>query len=199
MRFKNFLNEAFTPNLNKGKQDVLVVPGRYSVPHLGHFELFKKSMELYGKGVKELVIAIVMGGKTSQDKDKNPTNFKERKEIIEKGMKGVSYKVTVIEVPDAFPSGVLHRIREMDKEPIVYVAGEDRFNAYNAIVNKGKEKWNSDLEVKKVPASKRKYTEFPRATDVRKAIRDNDEEEYKKMMPKTLHSEFKKLHKILTK
>ena len=67
MRYTNLLEslendlsvifEAFTPNINKGKKEVLVVPGRYSVPHLGHFELFTKSMELFGKNVDELVIA----------------------------------------------------------------------------------------------------------------------------------------------
>lgn len=199
MRFSQYitLSEAFTPNLTIGKNEVLVVPGRYSVPHLGHFELFTKSMELFGKGVKELVIAIVMGGKSSEDKNKNPTTFEQRKQIITKGLKGSPFKVTVIQVPDAFPSGIIHRLREENKEPIVYVAGEDRFASYNAIVNKGKESWNSEMEVKKVPMSKRKYAVSPRATEVRAAIRSGDKAAYMKMMPTPLHSEFAKLKKIL--
>jgi nicotinamide mononucleotide adenylyltransferase len=191
--------EAFTPNLNKGKKNVLVVPGRYSVPHLGHFELFTKSMELFGKGIDELVIAIVMGGKSSENKDKNPTTFAQRKKLIETGLKGQPYKVTVIQVPDAFPSGVIHQLREKGKEPVVFVAGEDRVKAYTAIVNKSKSDWNSDIEVKNVPPSKRQYSDKPRATDVRKAIRDGKESEFKKMMPKTLHNNFSMLQKILNK
>lgn len=185
--------EAWMPTLEKGKTPVVVTHGRFSVPHAGHFGLFEHAWkEGKKKGAKKLVIVIVMGKKSSMDKEKNPTTFEERKALINKGLK-VPHEVVLVN--GGFTGTIIDELRKKDLEPVVFTGGPDRIDDYTNQLNKSGKDWNSDAIVTGIKGER--LAGGASATKVRKAIRDNDLETYKKFMPKGLHSEFKKLQKIL--
>jgi glycerol-3-phosphate cytidylyltransferase-like family protein len=188
--------EAWLPNLTKGKTPVVVTHGRFSVPHAGHFGLFELAWkEGKKKGAEKLIIVIVMGKLSSKDKDKNPTTFKQRKSLIGKGLKGIPHEVVLSNA--GYTGSIIDILREKDMEPIVFTGGPDRIDDYTNQLKKSGKDWNSDAVVVGVKGDR--LAGGASATKVRQAIRDDDEKSYKKYMPKGLHSEFKKLQKILGK
>jgi hypothetical protein len=185
--------EAFKPTMKKGKTPVVVVHGRYSVPHAGHFGLFDLAWKEGKKaGAKKLVIVIVMGAKSSQDKEKNPTTFDERKDLINKGMKTPH---DVIKVPNGFIGTIVSDLRDKGYEPVAFAGGPDREPEYKKQVEKFGDDW--DLQADVIGVGANRLAGGASATKVRQAIRDNDEASFKKFMPKELHGEWENLRKIL--
>jgi glycerol-3-phosphate cytidylyltransferase-like family protein len=171
---------------------VVALHGRFTVPHVGHIGLMELAYkEGKKKGAEKLIVAIVMGKKSSMDKDKNPTTFDQRKRLIDKALK-IPHEV--IEIPIGFTGEVINSCRSKGYEPVVLVAGPDRIQAYKDHMKKYGEEWESDAIVTGVKGDR--LADGASATKVRDAIRADDQATFKKFMSKELHSEWKNLKKI---
>jgi glycerol-3-phosphate cytidylyltransferase-like family protein len=173
---------------------VVVVHGRYSIPHAGHLGLWDLAFkEGKKKGAKKLIIAIVYGEKSSKDKDKNPTTFEERKHLIDKVLKGTPHDV--IKLNNGFIGVVINELRKKGYEPIMFASGPDREDGYKSQLQKYSKEWDVNADITSVQARIKGAS----ATEVRSAIRNDDRETFEKFMPKALYPEWENLKKILSR
>ncbi len=169
----------------KGKQEAELFLGRLQPPHLGH----KKNIDR----MKNPIIGIVRGEKSSQDKERNPIPLDYQMELIKKIAPNAIIKVFA----DGFLPFIISAMRSDGLEIVKVYAGTDRIKSYEQTV----ESFN-----KKIPEDRQMDIEFIEiersgadisATKVRTALRSNDKETYMNSVPKELWNEFDKLKAIL--
>jgi len=183
--FKEHLQEAaFNPSvfLPTQKKKVELFLGRMQPIHLGHEAIIKK--------MKNPVVALVKGKISSKDKERNPLSVKDQTRLLKK----LFPSITIIEVPTGFVPDIINELRKKGLEVTTIYAGADRINSYKAMIDGYNKKLNDNQQMIA------KVKETPRvtsATTVRKAIRDNDFETFKKNMPKKLYDEYDYLRKII--
>lgn len=162
LTFKQYLIESSI------EHDLFV--GRFQPFHKGHANVVAK--------MKNPIIAVVKGGKTSEDKEKNPLTFEQQKILIQT----VFPNAEVIEVKNANLYGILYHLNKEGKNIRKVFAGEDRLDSYKKAVEKSNQETGKNVEVEQTPR-------FTSATTVRNVIRSGKYDEYVKLMPAELANE----------
>ncbi|MDX8383291.1 MAG: adenylyltransferase/cytidyltransferase family protein [Ghiorsea sp.] len=168
----------------KGTKNVELFLGRMNPIHKGHIAIIKK--------MKNPVVAIINGVKSSQDKKRNPLSFDERMHMLKK----VAKDVMIIEAKTGYIPAILNTLREINLEVTTVYAGDDRIASYKSQIqreNKNIENDNLEFDI-----TFRKTDRIASATDVRNAIRDNDFDTFKTLMPKELWNQFTFLRTRIT-
>lgn len=178
------LEEAFdkTNYLEQQKKPAELFISRMQPVHRGHTAIIDS--------MKNPVVALVKGAKTSQDKEKNPLDVEYQEELLHK----VFPKLKVEIVPTGYIPDIVNTFREQGLEVKKIYAGADRFAGYKGQIDSYNKKVDENQKIDV------EYEETPRitsATKVREAIRSNNEAEFQSNMPKALWPEFSKLKSIL--
>jgi len=198
MKFKELYEAAGitidNTSKKKGKKKAVLVMGRFQPFTEAHERIAKQAQKIN----KNLVIGIIKGKKSSADKDKNPFDFKTQKQMAKKVFPGA----VVMEFGTGFLPTIMLDIRKAGVEIVGYVAGTDRIAGYEKQLGYFDKFAAEDSEFEKPdvqPIHIKRTDSDTSATKVRNALKDGDEETFKRMTPKALHSEFNKLSKIINK
>jgi len=185
--FKQFIDiyEALdSENYNKkGTTKGSLFLGRMQPIHNGHDAIIKMLKN------KPFVI-VVKGAKSSQDKERNPFDFKYQKELIKK----LNPNVDVLEFSSGYIPDMINELRKKGVEIVEVLAGNDRIKGYENQIKSFNKQMPDD---KKIDV---KFKETPRitsATTVRNAIKQDDKNTFEKNVPKKLWSEYDKMKKIM--
>lgn len=176
---------------------VLLMTGRFQPFSLAHKLIAENGLKQ--SGASKLIIGLVKGKKSSKDKEKNPLNTNYQKSLIKKCLP----KSEIIILENSFIPNVVLKLREKGYEVIGIVSGDDRKKEYNTQF-----KYFDNIKLKEssfvVPKIKSytvnrnsELTKNISATNIRKAIKDNNQKEFNKMMPEELHSEWETLSKLI--
>lgn len=162
-----------------------------------HIELFLGRMQPIHIGHKKIidsmtnpVVVIVKGGKTSEDKSRNPLSAEYQEKLLKKVSPGVEVSVS----PNGFLPGILGYFRKQGKEVVKIYAGADRIEGYKTAINAANAKMPEDQRYHVTFQETERVTS---ATAVRNAIRSGDQETFKKLCPKEIWDEFDTLQKAL--
>lgn len=162
---------------------VEVFLGRMQPIHLGHIKAIKK--------MKNPIVVLVKGEKSSKDKSKNPFDAQYQQRLLKKVL---GSNVRIIISNTGFIPQIFAAIRGIGLEPVSVVAGPDRFGKYNGQINS----INKSLpDEKKFRVKMKEAERVTSATKVRDAIRNGDLPTFRKVMPKELHGEWKTMRKLL--
>lgn len=172
--------------LRPGNVRVLLFTGRFQPFHLAHKLIAEKGLKL--SKASKLVIGIVKGKETSKNKDKNPLDINFQTSLI----KRVLPAAEIIEISNSFIPHIAIDLREKNYEVIGIVSGDDRKDGYNTQF-KYFDNWKKS-NPKFIPPKIKAYTvnrtskltKDISATNVRKAISEGNEKEFRKMMPKEI-------------
>jgi len=183
-KFWEMLVEAFTiPKRDDSAKNVSVFIGRLQPPHIGH-EAIIKSMK------NNPIIVIVKGTKSSVDKSRNPFDAKYQTALLKK----INSKAKIIVAKSGYLPEIFADLRKQGMEVKEFFAGDDRLNSYKSQFKRLKleddESWNIKWNLTPRLAS---------ATAVRNSLKNGDEAAFKKIMPKSLHGEYKKMKGIMDK
>ena len=185
INFKTFISEALNPEdfLDRQDKEVDLFSGRMQPIHKGH-EAILKSMN-------NPVVALVKGKKSSEDKVRNPLSAEYQEKLIKKLLPGVK----VIIVDTGYIPEINNELRKEGLETIRIYAGEDRFKGYQGQIKS----FNSQMpEEKQMSVTYKKTERLASATDVRNAIKSDDIEAFKSLMPKKLHKEWDDMRKLIS-
>ena len=183
-----------------GRMPVNVYTGRFQPFHLGHLS----NLEEAAKRGLRTVICPVIKGKTTKPED-HP--FEELDNEILQRIKSAygDLVVDVIPIKNAFVEFWLNPLREAGYEPITWTTGMDRKPAYDAMIEKYKDKYGlvNDFEV--IGLAKDMDAEGGSADDtsgisgtaVRKCLVNGDEEGFRRQMPKCLWDMYPAMHEIM--
>lgn len=150
--------------------------------HIGH----KKIID----SMTNPIVVIVKGGKTSEDKSRNPLSAEYQEKLLKKVSPGVEVSVS----PNGFLPGILGYFRKQGKEVTKIYAGADRIDGYKTAIATANAKMPEDLRYHVTFQETERVTS---ATAVRNAIRSSDYETFKKLCPKEIWDEFDTLQKAL--
>jgi len=179
------LEEAFDASSvpNKGANPAEVFIGRLQPVHQGHVNIIKK--------MKNPIVVLVKGKQSSKDTDRNPLSASEQTRMLKK----VFPNVRVVVAKTGYLPEIFAQLRETNGIEIKKVfAGADRLSGYErqiTSINKNLDKTNS-FDVEFVETER-----FTSATKVREAIRSDDYETFKLLMPKELYDEYDNLRKLI--
>jgi len=129
------LYEAET--VGEQKKRAVVMVGRMNPPTSGHYKVMN-AMKAFIRDNKELnldarpVVVIVAGGKSSEDKSRNPLTAEERKTFMESSGRANGIKFLISN--SAFAA--FEEVRKAGYEPIAIAAGSDRANDYLRLLDK---------------------------------------------------------------
>lgn len=160
-------------------QKGILVVGRFSGFHRGHATLIQQAHEAHPDA--EIIVGIVVGKKTSTDVKKNPFNFEQRKEMIQKILNSLGIDAVIVQLASAYIPDVVKLLLEKHDIKIEYVyCGSDRLNGY---VEQGLEQ----LGVKTVYVERDENdtdpTKMASATKMREALINRDIEMFKRLLP----------------
>jgi FAD synthase len=177
---------------------VLLITGRFQPFHLAHKKIAENGLK--ASGATKIVIGVVRGRKSSEDKTKNPLDYNYQKALIKRCLP----KAEVVEISNSFIPVVVLKLRKHGYEVVGIVSGDDRSSDYKSKF-KYFDEWKQKEPTFVVPKIKpfsvnRKSGEMKdiSATNIRKAIIDDDQKTFKKMMPEELHNEWDVLRKKIT-
>jgi hypothetical protein len=136
------------------------------------------------------VVVIVKGGKSSEDKIRNPLSVEYQEKLLKKVSPGVEVSIS----PNGFLPGILGYFRKQGKEVTTIYAGADRIEGYQSAIKKANDKMPDDQKYHVTFKETERYTS---ATSVRNAIRSNDYDTFKKLVPKEIWDEWDTLRKTL--
>ena len=139
------------------------------------------------------VIALVKGAKSSQDKEKNPFDATFQRQMI----KRVFPQAKVIEVASGYVPEIISMLRQSGLEVTKMVAGSDRVAGYQKQIDGLNAKLQDAYKMScKVVEIERSGDDIS-ATKVRNAIKTGDMAAFKKMMPKQLWGDFNAMQNML--
>ncbi len=120
----------------KGVTPVIIWNGRAQPWHRGHdamIQLAKKKLEELG--AEKILILIVKGGKTAQNKEENPLTEKDQKALIE-AIYANDKDVVVSDTPLANGSlfAIIQKLGEMKAYMVGWLAGDDRIEDYKKLL-----------------------------------------------------------------
>ena len=163
-------------------KDGILIIGRFSGFHRGHVELIRRAHLDHPD--KPIIIAVVVGKKSSKDLSKNPFTFEERKNMIEKILNKLNIKAGIIQVPSAYIPDLVKLLKEEHGIDIKYVyCGADRLNSY---LQQNLESMGIKVVYLERDTSDTDPTKRASATRVRNAVKNNDFEEFKELMPEEI-------------
>lgn len=187
IKFKNFILEALDPNdyvdRSTGKSASLFL-GRMQPIHNGHDAIIKM--------MKNPVVALVKGGKSSLDTKRNPFSEKYQTKLI----KMLNPSVTVIIGKSGYIPDLINDIRKSGMEVTEVLAGDDRIGGYQRQIDSFNRQVPPEKQMK---VTFKKTPRITSATTVRNAIRANDIETFKQNVPKKLWGEWEHMKQILGK
>jgi len=165
MRFKFFLNEM-------DENSIGLVVGRFQPPHIGHKQIFERVAKNHNK----FYILLVKGAKSSKDKKRNPFPSDLQKEMLQEILPNNG---EVLEVPNAFiPKTV--EVTDFESNSFVLYAGPDRAKKYEDLIDKMPE--GTELSIVPVNFDRSNVS----ASTVREALKHEDFDIFKKVMPDEL-------------
>lgn len=129
------LYEAET--VGEQKKRAIVAIGRFQPPTAGHYKVMN-AMKAFIRDNPELnldalpVVVIVAGGKSSEDKSRNPLTAEERKTFMESSGRANGVKFLISNSGFA----AFEEVRKAGYEPIAIAAGSDRANDYLRLLDK---------------------------------------------------------------
>jgi len=161
--------------------------GRFQPFHSGHLKCCE---DAYKKNGLKTVIMYIHNEKFDARKPFDDKLIEEELDIIKKN---VDYIEDAIWLRFPQPVRMCRVLREMGYQPVLWLAGEDRIDAYQKQLDgKGRDMIENELGMK-VPELFQ-TERYGSATAVREAIKNDDKEEFKKLMPKgtdKLYDKFK--------
>ena len=173
--------EGFIKNNNEKAKTVGIFSGRFQPVTLAH----AKIIEMMSKENDSGIVFIVKGKMTSEDKKRNPFNVEIQKKMLELvAPKNIEIKI----IPTGF---FVDELNKLKNTKFVAYAGSDRIKAYTSF-QKYMENGNT-LEIKEI----KRTDEDISATKVRTTLKNNDEEEFKKLTSPKIHKMFKELKKFI--
>lgn len=162
--------------------DIELFLGRLNPPHNGHLKIIES--------MKNPVVVIVKGAKTSLDKERNPLPEDYQVSLIKKIAPGVGVSVS----PNGFLPGIIGYFRKQGKEVKKVYCGADRIDGYKKAIETANKKMDGDqFDVEFVETER-----VTSASKVREAIRSDNYEEFKKLCPKKMWDEWDKLRGYLS-
>ena len=148
--------------------------GRFQPFHLVHYEIIN--------GMNNPVIGLVRGAGTSRNKDKNPFDAEYQLKMIKSLFTDINVKIC----KEGYIPDIVKELFEQDFDVCKIYAGKDQIYKY---IRQCESSINS-IE----------FVETPRivsATQIRKLIKSDDIDTFKKFMPKKLWNEYNVMRKIL--
>ena len=177
INLKDDLYAAVKKKVALEESNALVI-GRFQPLTLGHVKVIN---EAFKKGAKNVVIGIVKGAKSSEDKERNPFSVEDQIKMIESSFAGddrVKYGV--------ISSGVVRQA--MTDLPYIFkyfVFGKDRKEYKDQLAKL------RDI----VPIEVERSDEEISATKVRDALRSGDKKTFESMTPAGMHSMYDELRR----
>lgn len=130
---ENFLVEAEDLPPKQDKKAVVII-GRFNPPTRGHYKVLELAQKFRkDKKLDSLVVVIVEGKKTSEDKSKNPLTADERIRYMKHSGKA-NWVTDFLVADNAFAA--LAEVRKNGYEPIAIGAGSDRVKSYLTMLDK---------------------------------------------------------------
>jgi len=180
---KSFREIAFN-TLNEKEKTVGIFSGRFQPPTKAHSDI----INTMAKENDSVIIFLVKGKKSSEDKTKNPFDTEIQKKMLELiAPKNVQIKI----ISTGFFVDELNLLPDGTK--FTAYAGSDRTKAYKSFMKYMED--DRTLEIKEI----KRTDEDISATKVRDAIKNDDLESFKKLTDKKIHSMFSVLKEILEK
>jgi len=156
---------------------------RFQPPHLAHKHIIEK--------MNNPTVVLVKGTKSSLDKIKNPFDADYQYELLKKMMPSLN----ILIAPMGYIPDIVNAMRQSGVEPTCVYTGEDRIGGYK----KQLAHFNAAMpDNKQIDISFVETARELSATEVREAIRENNQEKFNKMMPIELHDEFEKMREIIS-
>jgi len=167
----------------KRSKGVELFLGRMQPVHLGHLKIIKK--------MKNPIVALVKGHTTGKDKKRNPLDVHYQTYLLRKMVPGLR----IITVNNGYLPEIVSSLRESTGNEVEKVyAGEDRLSDYKRQIDSA----NKKLDIsRQFDIDFVKTERFTSATKVREAIRSGNEEEFKKLTPKTIWDEWGEMKRRL--
>lgn len=130
MKFSSFLEEQthHDPHAWKSMKPVVISPGRFNPPHLGHKLMIDELQQLGRELNAEPVVIVVDSGKRDE---RNPLSGDIRREYISKMFPGVR-----VETAHNPYDAVMNLGEEHGMVPVGGVSGSDRGNSYKKMVGR---------------------------------------------------------------
>ena len=190
--YDEFITEALrVPHKEQGKKPVNVFVGRFQPFTNGHVKVFEA---LHRKNGLPVVVMTVRSGKVD---DRRPFSEQDQQALFAKLQRQYPFLEAMHILPNAAIDSVFASVRPA-YEPVLWGYGSDRKASYEGMINKPT--YREQLGV----TDEFKGYEIPRsgqavsATQVRDALKRDDEKMYRKLTPKSLHDSYDYLKTILS-
>ena len=164
---------------------VNIFPGRFQPFHNGHLKACEDAFKKNG-----LPVYIMYIHNESFDSRK-PFDDELTKKELERLIDKYEYIEGINWLRRPMPMTICRVCIENGYEPVLWLAGEDRIDGYKKLMKGKSIKDELGIDEPEFYITKR----YGSATDVREAIKNDDEEKFKELMPEEAHnlySEFKK-------
>lgn len=180
-----YLTEANAP------QNVNMIIGRFQPFTLGHLKCAEYAYKV--KGVPSVICCI----DTTKADERHPFLTKDIMPYMEKMARDERTIAGVVTVKNADIVKMADAVRAAGFEPVSWSCGTDRIDSYTTMAERYKDMAGlpDDFEVIEIPRTDEDIS----ATRVRNAIKDDDQELFNKMTPKSWHGAYKKLQQMIEK
>ncbi len=158
--------------------------GRFQPFHNGHKQIVDK--------MKNPIVVLVKGKKSVEDVKRNPLDTDYQIKLFKKVFPNVPISVS----PNGFLPGILGFFRKQGKEISTIYAGADRIASYEKAIEDANKKMTPDTRYHVVFKETERVTS---ASTVRDAIKNDDFEKFKQLVPKVLWDEWDELKTKLSK
>lgn len=190
MNYIKTYDEFILESLNNKTNDVCLFPGRFQPYHKGHIAAFKEA----SKRFKCNIIPIQVLAK------KNPSPFPD--DLSSKMSTAIANEFNFILEPLTYQTGYIPAIYELVKElgynPIGIACGSDRVKDYERMAKIIEKDFLKDSNNSfKVEMVDERLPGGPSGTKVRIAIKEDNEYDFKKYTPKSIHKYYKEMRKYL--
>lgn len=180
---KNILFEESLPG-------TAIFVGRFQPLTAAHYSIIDNLRKSYRN-----VFVVIVAGKTKKN---NPLTLGQRVKLISKAFGGKLPLQSIIKAPTGFTPDILDKIsryisKEKLKRKFILAAGEDRIDEYKRQINEYY-KGEAEIEIKMIPREEESIS----ATKVRQALMQNNEEEFRRLMPQSLWDEYESLRKLIS-
>lgn len=170
-------------------EKVNIIIGRFQPFTLGHLKCAQEAQKKLG--VKSVLLVI----NTVKQDARHPFLTKQIEKILDKMCKDEPSLAGYVLVKNADIVKNIEILREAGYEPISWTCGTDRYAPYETMVKKYGKDINLDPNFEMIEV--KRGDEDISATAVRKALRDNDEDTFKNLVPDSWKKQFAFLREII--